>query len=93
MQGHIVQKVLHIYLENCQSTSDSLNELACSILPQVCLFPSNFPCLCFRPFYTSFTRIKSINYLLNACHTHLIKANSYHLVGVSYFTLTTSGPN
>ncbi|XP_071936752.1 uncharacterized protein [Coffea arabica] len=35
IKGHIVQKVLHIYLENCQSTSDSLNELACSILPQV----------------------------------------------------------
>lgn len=31
----MVQKILHIYLRNNDSTSDALNELACSILPQV----------------------------------------------------------
>ncbi|KAG8391040.1 hypothetical protein BUALT_Bualt01G0146600 [Buddleja alternifolia] len=34
-KGEMVQKILRIYLGNCQSTSDLLNELACSILPQV----------------------------------------------------------
>ncbi|KAL7120198.1 hypothetical protein ACP275_02G108500 [Erythranthe tilingii] len=34
-KGEMVQKILRIYLTNCQSTSDSLNELACSVLPQV----------------------------------------------------------
>ncbi|CAI9102693.1 OLC1v1001000C1 [Oldenlandia corymbosa var. corymbosa] len=34
-KGHILQKILHIYLAYSKSTSDSLNELACSILPQV----------------------------------------------------------
>ncbi|KAL3814707.1 hypothetical protein ACJIZ3_015975 [Penstemon smallii] len=34
-KGEMVQRILRIYLENCQSTSDLLNELACSILPQV----------------------------------------------------------
>ncbi|KAL3537801.1 hypothetical protein ACH5RR_001167, partial [Cinchona calisaya] len=33
-KGHMVKKILQIYLENSQSTSDSLNELACSVLPQ-----------------------------------------------------------
>lgn len=35
MQGEMVQKILHIYLRNNDSISDALNELACSILPQV----------------------------------------------------------
>ncbi|KAK9285230.1 hypothetical protein L1049_024418 [Liquidambar formosana] len=34
-KGEIVQKILHIYLENSESTSNLLEELACSILPQV----------------------------------------------------------
>ncbi|XP_062170326.1 uncharacterized protein LOC133876038 [Alnus glutinosa] len=34
-KGEMVQKVLHIYLENSDSPSDLLDELACSILPQV----------------------------------------------------------
>ncbi|KAI3445229.1 hypothetical protein Pfo_001894 [Paulownia fortunei] len=34
-KGEMVHKILRIYLGNCQSASDSLNELACSILPQV----------------------------------------------------------
>lgn len=38
LQGDIVQKVLRIFLEYSESTSDLLDELACSILPQVCDF-------------------------------------------------------
>ncbi|XP_010247495.1 PREDICTED: Fanconi anemia group D2 protein [Nelumbo nucifera] len=34
-KGEIIQKILHIYLENGESTSDLLDELSCSILPQV----------------------------------------------------------
>ncbi|KAK8957970.1 hypothetical protein KSP39_PZI000438 [Platanthera zijinensis] len=33
--GDIIQKILQIYLTNTECTSDLLNELACSILPQV----------------------------------------------------------
>ncbi|KAJ0728210.1 putative fanconi anemia protein FANCD2 [Helianthus annuus] len=36
-KGEMVQKIVHIYLENCESTSQSLDELACSILPTVSL--------------------------------------------------------
>ncbi|XP_019161655.1 PREDICTED: Fanconi anemia group D2 protein homolog isoform X2 [Ipomoea nil] len=55
IRRELVQKILRIYLENCQSTSASLNELACSILPQAtsksktsqvedkCSFPSLCP--------------------------------------------------
>lgn len=35
LQGELVQRTLHIYLENCESTSDLLDELAGSILPKV----------------------------------------------------------
>ncbi|KAG0463482.1 hypothetical protein HPP92_019551 [Vanilla planifolia] len=34
-KGDILQKILQIYLKNTESASDLLNELACSILPQV----------------------------------------------------------
>ncbi|KAI3775779.1 hypothetical protein L1987_45532 [Smallanthus sonchifolius] len=34
-KGEMVQKIVHIYLENCESTFQSLDELACSILPTV----------------------------------------------------------
>ncbi|KAG2717749.1 hypothetical protein I3760_03G190400 [Carya illinoinensis] len=34
-KGDILEKILHIYLENCESTSDLLDDLACSVLPQV----------------------------------------------------------
>ncbi|KAI3747499.1 hypothetical protein L6452_09958 [Arctium lappa] len=34
-KGEMVQKIVHIYLKNCESTSQSLEELACSILPTV----------------------------------------------------------
>ena len=33
-----MQKILQVYLENSESTSDLLHELACSILPQVLNF-------------------------------------------------------
>ncbi|KAI0501331.1 hypothetical protein KFK09_016275 [Dendrobium nobile] len=33
--GEVIQKILQIYLTNTESSSDLLNELACSILPQV----------------------------------------------------------
>ncbi|XP_043702238.1 Fanconi anemia group D2 protein homolog isoform X2 [Telopea speciosissima] len=53
-KGEIIQKILQIYLKNSESTSETLDEIACSILPQV---PSNkakttqdnvhsFPTLC-----------------------------------------------
>ncbi|KAL0364789.1 UNVERIFIED_CONTAM: hypothetical protein Sangu_0576500 [Sesamum angustifolium] len=35
IKGEMVQKILRIYLGNCPSTLDSLNEIACSVLPQV----------------------------------------------------------
>ncbi|KAJ9185042.1 hypothetical protein P3X46_004717 [Hevea brasiliensis] len=34
-KGEIMQKILYIYMENSESKSDLLDELACSILPQV----------------------------------------------------------
>ncbi|XP_023735564.1 uncharacterized protein LOC111883471 [Lactuca sativa] len=36
-KGEMVQKIVHVYLENCESTSQTLDELACSILPMVSL--------------------------------------------------------
>lgn len=42
LQGEIIQKMLHIYLENSELTSDLLDELACSILPQVLEFVPYF---------------------------------------------------
>lgn len=35
LQGEMVQNILRIYLETSGSTSDLLDELACTILPQV----------------------------------------------------------
>ncbi|OVA07427.1 hypothetical protein BVC80_8713g9 [Macleaya cordata] len=57
-KGDIIQKILHIYLENSDSTADLLEELACSILPQVpsCKTQSTeeavygFPILCSTTF-------------------------------------------
>ncbi|KAJ8529382.1 hypothetical protein K7X08_036217 [Anisodus acutangulus] len=54
--AEVIQKLLRIYLENCQSTSDSLSELACSVLPQVLSCRSavedgcSFPTLCHATF-------------------------------------------
>ncbi|KAL4577980.1 hypothetical protein LXL04_014095 [Taraxacum kok-saghyz] len=36
-KGEMVQKIVHIYLENCESTSETLGGLACSVLPTVSL--------------------------------------------------------
>lgn len=52
IKGEMVQKILHIYLRYNDPTSDALNDLACSILPQVApcgtgVNDSNaFPVLC-----------------------------------------------
>ncbi|KAH0721778.1 hypothetical protein KY290_006776 [Solanum tuberosum] len=57
VKAEVIQKLLRIYLENCQSTSDSLSELACSVLPQVSSHRSAledgccFPTLCPATFY------------------------------------------
>ncbi|KAM3378397.1 Fanconi anemia group D2 protein [Capsicum galapagoense] len=61
VKAEVIQKLLRIYLENSQSTSDSLSELACSVLPQVsssrsavedgCCFPTLCPatfCIWYR---------------------------------------------
>lgn len=51
-KGEMIQKILRLYLGNCQSTSDALDDLACSILPQVLSSgtavgdDSTFPSLC-----------------------------------------------
>lgn len=37
-QGEAIHKVLQIYLVNNESTSDLLNELACSVLPEVSVY-------------------------------------------------------
>lgn len=37
-QGDIIQRTLHIYLKNNDSTSDLLDELGCSVLTQVHMF-------------------------------------------------------
>ncbi|XP_010327602.2 uncharacterized protein [Solanum lycopersicum] len=57
VRAEVIQKLLRIHLENCQSTSDSLCELACSVLPQVSLHRSaledhcRFSTLCPATFY------------------------------------------
>ncbi|KAL6563004.1 hypothetical protein OROHE_005591 [Orobanche hederae] len=43
-KGEMIQRILRIYLGNCQSTMDSLNELACFILPKD--DKQTFPNLC-----------------------------------------------
>ncbi|KAJ0982639.1 hypothetical protein J5N97_010894 [Dioscorea zingiberensis] len=60
IKGDIIQKILHIYLKNSESTPDLLDELACSILPQVPSRRTNntqeashgFPTLCPAMFLT-----------------------------------------
>ncbi|KAF9620306.1 hypothetical protein IFM89_011041 [Coptis chinensis] len=54
--GEIIQRILHIYFENSESTADLLEEFACSILPQApsCNTrsseeaPHGFPTLCYN---------------------------------------------
>nr|BAD31595.1 putative fanconi anemia, complementation group D2 [Oryza sativa Japonica Group] len=53
-KGDLIQKILQIYLKNSDSTSDLLDELACSVLPKVPSFKTGstqdmshgFPTLC-----------------------------------------------
>ncbi|KAH7661696.1 fanconi anemia group D2 protein [Dioscorea alata] len=60
IKGDVLQKILHIYLRNSESTPDLLDELACSILPQVPSCRTNntqeaahsFPTLCPTMFLT-----------------------------------------
>ncbi|KAF9595259.1 hypothetical protein IFM89_038262 [Coptis chinensis] len=55
-KGEIIQRILHIYFENSESTADLLEEFACSILPQApsCNTrsseeaPHGFPTLCYN---------------------------------------------
>ncbi|KAF9592010.1 hypothetical protein IFM89_011593 [Coptis chinensis] len=57
-KGEIIQRILHIYFENSESTADLLEEFACSILPQApsCNTrsseeaPHGFPTLCATTF-------------------------------------------
>ncbi|KAF9592536.1 hypothetical protein IFM89_015230 [Coptis chinensis] len=57
-EGEIIQRILHIYFENSESTADLLEEFACSILPQApsCNTrsseeaPHGFPTLCATTF-------------------------------------------
>lgn len=38
-QGERLQKILHIYLESSDATLNLLNDVACSIFPQVIIVP------------------------------------------------------
>lgn len=50
LQGEIVQKILCIYLENNTCTSDALEELSCSVLPQVRTSASSILLCTYRAF-------------------------------------------
>ncbi|GMY31923.1 Fanconi anemia group D2 protein homolog isoform X1 [Fagus crenata] len=65
-KGEIIQKTLHIYLENNESTSDLLDELACSILPQVYKTKEEadhhgFPTLCSATFVVWYRELHEVN--------------------------------
>ncbi|KAL5739450.1 hypothetical protein ACOSQ2_028630 [Xanthoceras sorbifolium] len=67
-KGEIVQKVLWIYLEYSASTTDLLDELACSILPQVTLYETmveddhhGFPTLCSATFVVWYRVLNEVN--------------------------------
>ncbi|KAM3696898.1 hypothetical protein ACB094_06G074000 [Castanea mollissima] len=65
-RGEIIQKMLHIYLENSESTSDLLDELACSILPQVSQTKEGadhhgFPTLCSATFVLWYRVLHEVN--------------------------------
>ncbi|XP_049388880.1 uncharacterized protein LOC125853255 isoform X1 [Solanum stenotomum] len=76
VKAEVIQKLLRIYLENCQSTSDSLSELACSVLPQVSSHRSAledgccFPTLCPATFYIWYRVLHEENL---AMINHLVK--------------------
>lgn len=67
-KGELVQRTLHIYLENCESTSDLLDELARSILPKVssCRTTAaddshDFPTLCSATFVVWYRELHEEN--------------------------------
>ncbi|OMO97001.1 hypothetical protein CCACVL1_04714 [Corchorus capsularis] len=66
-KGEIVQKILRIYLEYTESTSDLLDELACRILPQVsCTTMTEdedhgFPTLCSATFISWYRVLFEVN--------------------------------
>ncbi|KAK4576846.1 hypothetical protein RGQ29_027402 [Quercus rubra] len=63
-RGEIIQKMLHIYLENSESTSDLLDELACYILPQVSQTKEGdhgFPTLCSATFVLWYRVLHEVN--------------------------------
>lgn len=66
IRGEIIQKMLHIYLENSESTSDLLDELACYILPQVSQTKEGadhhgFPTLCSATFVLWYRVLHEVN--------------------------------
>ncbi|KAJ0027301.1 hypothetical protein Pint_36585 [Pistacia integerrima] len=68
-KGEIVQKILWIYLEHSESTTDLLDELACTILPQVTLWKTKaeegdhhgFPALCPATFVAWYRVLHEVN--------------------------------
>ncbi|KAM7511790.1 hypothetical protein LguiB_010665 [Lonicera macranthoides] len=67
-KGEIIQKTLHIYLENCECTSDLLDEFACSILPKVSSCGETladdchgFPTLCSATFVVCYSSPKKLD--------------------------------
>ncbi|GAV74416.1 hypothetical protein CFOL_v3_17896 [Cephalotus follicularis] len=63
-KGDIVRKILLIYLENSKSTLDLLDELACSILPQVSTVADDhhgFPTLCPATFAVWYRVLHEVN--------------------------------
>nr|XP_043634388.1 Fanconi anemia group D2 protein homolog [Erigeron canadensis] len=70
-KGDMVQKIVHIYLENSATTSESLDELACSILPMVpSIGRSNeeynhgFPTLCSSTFLVWYRELHEQNLII-----------------------------
>ncbi|XVF20995.1 hypothetical protein REPUB_Repub12eG0052600 [Reevesia pubescens] len=66
-KGEIIQKILRIYLEYSESTSDLLDELACTILPQVSFTTMaededyGFPTLCSATFLSWYRVLLEVN--------------------------------
>nr|XP_017231975.1 PREDICTED: Fanconi anemia group D2 protein isoform X1 [Daucus carota subsp. sativus] len=67
-KSELVQRTVHIYLENCESTSDLLNELAQSILPKVSSSKTaskddshGFPTLCAATFVVWYRELHEEN--------------------------------
>ncbi|KAJ4823344.1 hypothetical protein Tsubulata_040599 [Turnera subulata] len=67
-KGEVVQKIVRIYLQNSEAKSDLLDELACSILPQVSSSRSSsedvdhgFPTLCNATFVVWYRTLHEVN--------------------------------